>query len=81
MRLRRRAGEHRRAIEQPHVVGFAGAGDKRDRVSGDGGEFGRVEAHRAVEGLVVLDVELWFTFGVHTSVALALARASTMRSK
>ena len=57
------AGDHGRVVEQAHVVAVAGSGDERHRVPGDGWVLGRVEADRAVERLVVLDVELQFQAG------------------
>jgi len=57
------SGDHGRVIEQAHIVGVACAGDKRHGVPVDGGVLGRVKADRAVECMVVLDVELQFRAG------------------
>ena len=51
------AGNHGRVVKQAHIVGVAGSGGERHGVPGDGRVLGRVEADRAVERLVVLDIE------------------------
>lgn len=57
------AGDHGRVVKQPHIVAVAGSSDEGHRVPGDGRKLGRIEADRAVERLVVLDVELQFQAG------------------
>ena len=54
---------HSRVVEQSRFVAVAGTGDERHCVPGDGRKLGRVEADRAVERLVVLDIEFQFQAG------------------
>jgi hypothetical protein len=44
-------------------VNVAGAGDERHRIPGDRWELGHVEADRAVERLIILDVKLQLQTG------------------
>ena len=60
------AGDNRRVVEQAHLVQVVRATcttHESHRVPRDGGMLRGIEAHRAVEGVVVLDVEFQFQAG------------------